>query len=555
MTSIDEKTALSVAYWIGAEKLARSWHPAFFSGEFRELDQLFESGELRYRQLGDYASLSHGPTRELSETNAEWIIRFRHGAVVVEPVSEASSREKLQEVPSEALIMGSLLSDQMPVFYWDESTYQGKAVTPISNLIIVPLGDVSIAWLAGELTSRESYIQMRRTSIGLTVPRLVAQVLLELKMPVRSAKEMSELSQRIIQANVRNAAFRRTRQSIQAKRADIRPLLLTGATFEERIKQFEHYLDEQQAISAPRSVFFVEAATNDQQSDLFVVRPIGIRVNNDEEVFYSQLEPQEDSEVAKNWRAWYWSTDLGDRFSVFNSLIESPVLPAFLLARTTADPLSDRLPFTGRRRLPGFVDVRSVIEANRISGTLDIEGATDDLAITWERSNSLSESTQALTDWLRRVYRPLAAVKVLRDSRVAGVYLIFGEDQLNNPVSVRETLEALGATLSELLQQPSEIIDEGARRESIRRLSWMMHQINGPLMRIRGVLKDLTEFIQARPDIGADLIPDAEAARLMASMNQKPIESYSIGHRLEVMAGAVDENPCIAGTNTSPKKF
>ena len=539
LSTTDNNSNVAIT-WVKAEELTKSWHPRFFSPEFQELDRALSEGKHRYRHLADFAALSTAPVRERAETDAEWLVRSRRGAMVTDPAGEVAGSEKVREVPHGSLVIAPFLYGRPLVTYWDEELFQGKAVAPMSYFILTPAEDVSIAWLAAELATWESVTQLQRATIGSFMPRLDARILMELSVPVRSATEVSELSHRVIQSNMRDAAFGRTRRMVAAAQTNIRPVVFTGATFEERLRQFERHLLERH-ISDQRSAFFVEAATKDKAADLFVVRAIGDKPRNDLIPKRSALEPQEDPEAAKNWRAWYWSTEPHTRFEVFNSVIESPVLPSYLLSRSVGSHRTNRAGFGRWYLVPSFANIRPIIETHRRENEIDIDEVIPDIATWWERVNKQSPSLEEIEAWLRQVYRPVAAVKVIRDEKVAGVYLLFGRDQMVDPEGVRGELEATATSLAELLKQPSEIVDEAARRESIRRLSWMMHQIAGPLMRIDRVLSDLNGFLEGMPELTEHLIPNEESARRQAAMTQKPVETYSLGRRLNVMGEAIQD--------------
>jgi len=90
-----------------------------------------------------------------------------------------------------------------------------------------------------------------------------------------------------------------------------------------------------------------------------------------------------------------------------------------------------------------------------------------------------------------------------------------------------------------VMQLESEL--EAARSESVRRLSWMMHQLGGPLTRIGNVVEELVDFAEANPQMGSTLLPDEQRARARAEMNRLPVEDYTLHARLMKLADAVDE--------------
>ena len=92
---------------------------------------------------------------------------------------------------------------------------------------------------------------------------------------------------------------------------------------------------------------------------------------------------------------------------------------------------------------------------------------------------------------MRSVYRPAVALKVLRQGEVAGAYVLLGPDQVENPDGAWALLNGYGERLCDILSQASLTADDAARRESLRRLSWVMHQLNGPIGRATNAVEDL----------------------------------------------------------------
>jgi hypothetical protein len=123
------------------------------------------------------------------------------------------------------------------------------------------------------------------------------------------------------------------------------------------------------------------------------------------------------------------------------------------------------------------------------------------------------DSAGPLARWLRSLYRPALAMKVLRDRRVVGVVLLYGPEQVDDPERARVLLEEQGGLLLELLSRAADAGDDVARRESLRRLSTVMHSLNGPIGRVVSALEDIERFLANRPDIGNEVVLDPEAAR------------------------------------------
>ena len=146
-----------------------------------------------------------------------------------------------------------------------------------------------------------------------------------------------------------------------------------------------------------------------------------------------------------------------------------------------------------------------------------------------------------LSTAFRGIFRPLLALKVMRNDRVAGAYIIFGPDQLDNPEQVRVILEGIGTRLQDLLYQTSDFFNQVAKRESLRRLSSVMHQINGPTGRATAALADVFEFLKSHREIGMQLIPDEKKARARAEMNMEAMETHTLAARLGDLSKAIED--------------
>src|SRR5262249_7238735 len=75
-----------------------------------------------------------------------------------------------------------------------------------------------------------------------------------------------------------------------------------------------------------------------------------------------------------------------------------------------------------------------------------------------------------------------------------------------------------------LLARAADASDDVARRESLRRLSTVMHSLNGPIGRVVSALEDIERFLAGRPDIGNEVILDPEAARERDAVSARLVE-------------------------------
>ncbi|MBT2989939.1 MAG: HAMP domain-containing histidine kinase [Candidatus Thiodiazotropha sp. (ex Ctena orbiculata)] len=471
------------------------------------------------------------------------VVSVSSGRAYLSPLEKQENKPFLGRtviVPEDSVVIKPVLSGGLEATYWSSDIFGEGAAAPASYYFLQGRAGTNIAWLLEDLRSPTCELQLRRASIcSLSSTRFSLQDLLNLRVLWRPRAEREQLSQKAFDQLTRRAALLKAERKITEHKEDFPRLVLTAATFEERLRQFERLVLDHGLVGEGGG-YFVEAATQDKTSDLFLIRPLDQSSTGTGTYPREQVKPQDSPEANRIWRQWYWDNGVDSAVEIFNSLGEPKELPAYLVARTTARFEQDSCPVSGKFLLPDYSTFFEAVEANR-DDELDKNAAAIAFARAWDRLNGDVPEADVLLEWSRKVYRPAVSIKVLRGKTVAGVYLFFGSDQLFEPDNAYIRLEALGRRLADLLGQPGEVIDEAARRESLRRLSWMMHQLSGPLMRMDNVLDDLNVFLMRRPDIGEELLPDEESAGAQAAMNSVPVTEYSLAHRVGAMAEAANE--------------
>src|SRR5262249_17880752 len=151
------------------------------------------------------------------------------------------------------------------------SVFPGGGLTQLGMIILRPRGAEPIGWLAHELASDLAQLQLRRSAVGSALPRIEVSSLLDIRVRVPTAEEKRRLSGIVRGRLPSKAAFERAHALLVSAKRGVKPFVLTAATFEARLEQFESYLLEQRIVD-PQGGFFVEASTTDRSSDLFVVR-------------------------------------------------------------------------------------------------------------------------------------------------------------------------------------------------------------------------------------------------------------------------------------------
>lgn len=563
--------ALSHTSWVDPARLVARWDPAYFSPEYEEVDRELLSHSHAYRTLADLVTVL-GPARPFAESEfaPTWVACFRQGSLSFEKISSYTPGT-LIPLPAEAIVISRTFSDRAQVAYWDQTIYPGGGAATSAMIALVALKKEPIAWMVRELRSEFFRLQLRRAASSLEGAfRIDTHALLQLKVRVPSSTDEREYAGQMVKDGLRLFyACEYASEHAASARSQVKPFLLTGSTFEERITQFEDYLLEQ-AFVEPDKAFFVEASSTDRASDLFIVRSLRGSRTVQKDTRFLDLIPQDDLQVDIGWRDWYWDEAPERRFKIFNSFSSVDVLPSHLLARM--------VPSVGEnahmRRLegsvlPGFDFFRSIVEPMREADGMHLDDVARQLSKTWLQLHSkawsrgrLHTSAQAyrplriaelsalgdddqfgdfLLSSFRSVFRPAMGLKVLRDGKTAGVYILFGPDQMEEPNRVRVMLESYGRRLSELLDQPSDFIADAARRESLRRLSGIMHFLSGPIMDAMTALEDLEEFMESHPEVTGRLVPNDEKANRRAQMSGASLESYTVGARIGRLRNGIGE--------------
>lgn len=503
--------------WVPAAALSASWLPAHFEPRFVALDREFSTRPERFIRLGDIVDLaSLWPP---DDTLVDWVVVRRGEQLAVEAANRTP--DDLVLLPDECLLLHPLVfQGQVATTFWSSSLAGGRGATSPTTYALVPRSKEDAAWLDEVLREDAVSTQLERASAGGLVPLLRRGDVLDVMVPNLPLEQRLVASQRV-----------RARSTRAAHPAAPKQRVLTGASHEERLEQFERLLFEERFV-LPGGGFYVQ--TVGESGNRWTMRALGSSEVPEERRLVTSPSGSSADEA---WRVWYSEETAAVSFQVLNSFAIRQPLPDWLLhpVATAAEPG----PPNDGVRLPAFVDFMAAVESAR-DGELDLDVALGEAARVWEVTNPGVPLTEELFGWLRRVFRPVLALRVPRGDKTAGAFLLVGPDQLERPADVASFLELQGQQLAAVLEQPSEIADDAARRESIRRLSWMMHQLNGPMMLMRGVIQELSDFVGGHPEVADQLLPDPSKAKARAAMTHKPVEEYRLGHRLAELAAAAE---------------
>lgn len=554
-TPISALKSLKHESWVSPQIMMQNWLPEYFAPRFLHVDNTLENSRQKYLRIGDVLNF-YGTIVSPKEL-PKWIVRRRGDSLTIErSVMSDKTHEGWHPLPDECLVVDpNIYGGTLNTIYWSSRIFGDKAYAPAGLYVFYKTGISDAAWIQIALSDPFVFTQIERMLLGKNLSRFLPIDFLELRIRIPSLEEEKYNSQMVQNElkKFRNYFTHRINEKNEyintGKKICRETPVLTAATFEQRMEQFERLLVEDHLADDER-VFLVQAARDNRESDLFIIRAVGkIRqqyLHNTSSTLLNFLENEESDRI---WRQWYWDADSGVDYCIFNSLTGGPELPNHLIVRSIADPKILKSP-SNKITIPSFSDFRTAIETKKDdSEELDLSNVflnedltlrSSEIARLWARFNPSVPPTTGIIVWLFNIFRPVLAVRVLRGNQVSCVYLFFGDESLDYSGTLAH-LEILGERFVAILHQPSQLTEEVARSESIRRLSSMMHPLSGILTRIGSVVEEMAEFVRNNPEIAAKLLPSEKKAHDRAAMNNLPIEEYSLGARLIKLEAAVEE--------------
>jgi signal transduction histidine kinase len=524
--------------------------PSFYDPEFLNLERSFRAQKGHYVELG---SLVRPVSMQVQETgDFAWVAIPQKDKIEIRDLLSSSIDAGLL-LPREAILVARG-RESGAVALWQEDIWGEKGAASSGVAILESLTAESIAWLAKELREPYCQKQIRRLLRGLSFGAISMSDLLRVRvrqLPVEDRRNASE------------AALQELRTLRKEERLDLLKgtsahasfSVLSGATFEERRQQFEEYL-RRQTNAAP--IAFVEAATTNSNSDLFATR-LMIRPSV-EQAIQIAFAGTPDLKAEQHWRRWYWD-GTQNAYRIYHSLTDDtgPYLPEYLFGRlapgliATANGVSPGISLMERwARVPAGQMILPKLD--QISALLQVVMRSDsdlhrEMQVGLQRFVDLAgldeqHQSDVLHDayiLLRGLFRPILALRIIRGGRTAGAYFLVWNDRSEDPARIKARLKELSEHFLSVLEPPGDFIEVATRRESMRRLSWFAHQINGPIGRADAALRDIQECLENNPDAAALLVPDDATAHRMAAMAKQPIEHYQIHLRLNAAIDAIQD--------------
>lgn len=437
-----------VLRWIAPERLTETLLPGFFHPKYDAVDSFLADSSQRWVRLGD---LVHELTPRTPPPSHPTITWFVEGSPTSLEISELQPRQSLPTgsflLPEKAILLQLTVKGSLGVEYWDSALYPGGGAASPDVLVLTTAGTTDPAWIAWQLRTNELVdLQLDRARLGTIIPRIDQSLVLRLCLPVPG------LSQQLDDANTLRRIIReeqslsRAQKNIEAARRIQREFVVTGASLQDRLQQFEDYLTSEEWIT-PGSLFRLDRVEGTLK---FTVRPIRQPRTS------ARHAPSPTSEVNATQKWSEWCSDPQEPWRVFNSFLDKEDLPASVLAQITANSQSQAtalnaqfvgLPnFDGWREFYRSVwDLQGALTPSDWSQMLKIwrvvfrELPTDSIAaLTAENTsirNDLRDTPEStLIAFVREVSRPILALKAIHEEQVARIFLIVGPDQTDDPV-------------------------------------------------------------------------------------------------------------------------
>ena len=541
----DENQIPDVCRWIVPQCLTETWLPNYFHPKYDLIESSLTESSQRWIRLGDLVE-QFSPTLHPTDLRVSWSVEATSTSLrIVESEQPEVPAPGSLVLPDRAIILNLAPNHPLAVEYWDGSVYQGGGAANSDLLVLTTSSSADPAWIVWELRTNETVaLQIDRARHGTIIPRVDRSLLFSLRLPFPEREQQLEYGNTVRGLIRENQSLSRAQKLIEAARRNQRDFVVTGATLQDRLRQFENYLLEENWIS-PGSLFSVD--TGDAK---LTVKPIR-RVSKLAGVPPISTETAESDE----WSEWCSTSERPWR--LFNSLLRTEDLPHGILAQIVANTEFDTASFDLRLgALPAFNlwrqlyravwDLQGTLNPSDWSQLLEIwrpffgelpksDSEKKALHLNGAHREKSEKPESTLISVIRKISRPVLALKAVYEGKVSRVFLIVGQDQTDDPLHTAALLEGYASILSENLNRATHFAVEAAQKESLRRLSWLRHHLNGPLGIASNALDDIKGFLKNNPDIAKQLVPTPEIANKMAARPGRSIGHHTFHARLSIL--------------------
>ena len=533
--------------WLSAKRLAETWLPSFYHPKFDVIDATLVDPAQRWVRLGDVVEQFSPPAESPRGLTTAWLVDATGTSLRISATEPQTPTAGTVLLPDRAIIIQVLANGSLAVEYWDSSLYPGGGAARQELLVLTSSSSADPGWIAWELRTNEILaLQLNRARMG--VPYIDRSQIFRLWIPMLALNEQAQYGNTIRGMIRENHSLTRAQAIIETSRRSQRDFLVTGATLQDRLRQFEDYLLGEQWI-APGSVFSIDRIEGTLR---FTVRPIQRMSTTGRSPMPVSVETTTSD---KEWIEWCDGTE--NPWRVFNSFLHKDDLPAGILARIIASTnLNEAPPDLNLSALPKFNVWRQVYRS-----VWDLQGGLNPsdwsqmleiwLPILGGQEPSLSEQILAedtekpgatretpessLIAVIRDISRPILGLKAVHEGEVVRIFLIIGPDQADDPLHAAALLEGYASILSENLNRATHFTAEAAQKESIRRLSWLRHHLNGPLGIASNALDDIRLYLKDNPQVADELVPNTELANKMAARPGRNLSDHTLRARLNIV--------------------
>jgi signal transduction histidine kinase len=542
-----------VPRWVPAERMDETWLPSYFRPQYDVLDRSLADASQTLARLGDLIQQYTPATITSRETNVRWMIQSTTNSIAISEKQQAQSvPDGSQLLPNQAIILQLTGRGSLNVEYWDSSLYPGGGAASPDLLILTTAKSIDPAWLVWEFRTNELIdLQLTRARDGAIIPRVNRNQLFGLWLPLPDSEEQARRANTVRGIIRENQSLIRAQAIIESAKRTQRVFIVTGVTIQDRLRQFEEYLLGEDWIT-PGSLFSIERVEGQQK---FVIQRIQRGRQGSSIGSVITRRPME-IEADREWLEWSSNSD--GIWKIFNSLLGKDDLPRRIMGAMVGYLSSDLTQGAGiPKSLPAFDIWRQLFRSIwDLQGTLSpsdwgqIPGIwlTQDRGDAWSSVDQRPPRTDArlqsrhseaeesqLIEFIRHVSRPILALKAIHEGEVVRVFLILGPDQTDDPTKALALLEGYSSILAGNLNLATHFVAEAAQRESLRRLSWLRHQMEAPIGMASNALADIKAFLLNHEELASELVPSKDVANKLASRPGMELSDYTIAARLRVV--------------------
>ena len=220
--------------WIPIGELdTHNWCPAHYNPVYRKIDQAIADAPDSYVPLSKLVEIS--TIKWEGTARISYIFSISKDKIILNRYTgEEEPPNSCLCLPAEAILVGNDIHYDMPIpiEYWNERYFSGKGIATRYITVLKPKFSGSIAWLVESLKSEFCQRQLIRLAQGLPITAKEIEYLLSIQIP-----KLDEISRNKMIEEVQEEHQRFARSSHFTQSDELDKLILTGSTFEERMRE------------------------------------------------------------------------------------------------------------------------------------------------------------------------------------------------------------------------------------------------------------------------------------------------------------------------------